>query len=209
MRNRDDPIRITKPALFLAALIPLARLVAGAFTDDLGANPVETIEHQTGLWALYFLLATLSVTPLRRYLGWTTLLRLRRMLGLYAFFYAVLHFLSWLVFDHFFDFNEIVKDIGKRPYVTVGFSAFVLLIPLALTSTNAMVRRLGGSRWRRLHSAVYVIGTLVILHFLWLVKADTREPILYGMILIALLSLRLPAMIRKTPPLTRVAEQTT
>jgi len=181
-----------KPVLFIAALIPFVHLVSGIFLDNLGANPVDTITHETGDWTLYFLLATLAVTPLRRYSRWRWPQRLRRMLGLYAFFYALLHFLTFLVFDHFFDWGEIAKDIVKRPYITVGFSAFVLLIPLALTSTDGMLRRLGGKRWKRLHSLVYVIGTLAILHYLWLVKADTREPLLYGVLLIVLLVLRLP-----------------
>ncbi len=180
-----------KPALFIAALVPFVYLVTGIFLDTLGADPVETITHETGDWTLYFLLATLAVTPLRRYSGWRWPQRLRRMLGLYAFFYALLHFLTFLVFDHFFDWGEIARDIVKRPYITVGFSAFVLLIPLALTSTDGMLRRLGGKAWKRLHSLVYVIGTLAILHYLWLVKADTREPLLYGVLLITLLALRL------------------
>jgi sulfoxide reductase heme-binding subunit YedZ len=191
------PIARVKAAVFVAALIPLGLLVLGAVTNRLGPNPVETIEHETGQWTLYCLLATLAITPLRRLTGWNAAVRLRRMLGLYAFFYACLHFSAWLVFDHFFDWMEIVKDIGKRPYVTVGFSAFLLLLPLAITSTDGMIRRLGGGRWRRLHSIVYVIGTLAILHFLWLVKADTREPILYGILLIGLLALRLPAVAMK------------
>jgi sulfoxide reductase heme-binding subunit YedZ len=194
-----NPDRWLKPLLFVAALIPCAWLIAGLFRNNLGANPVETITHQTGTTALVILLITLSITPLRRFTGWTWLARLRRMSGLFAFFYAVLHFCTWLVFDHFFDWNEIVKDIAKRPYITVGFTAFCLLIPLAVTSTNKMVRRLGVRRWKRLHSLVYVIGTLAVLHFLWLVKADVREPVIYGIVLLALLCLRLPALGRNKP----------
>lgn len=196
-----------KPAVFVLALVPFVLLVIRAFTDDLGANPVEKIEHVTGLWALRFLLITLSITPLRRMTHWNALPRLRRMLGLFAFFYVCLHFSTWLVFDHSLNIAEMLKDIRKRPYITVGFSAFVLLIPLAITSTNAMMRRLGGARWRRLHSLVYIVGTLAILHFLWLVKADKREPIFYGLILITLLVLRLPAMARRSGAAGRVASQ--
>ncbi len=199
-------LKYHKPVLFILALVPFARLVAGIFLDSLGANPVETITHETGDWTLYFLLATLAVTPLRRYSGWRWPQRLRRMLGLYAFFYALLHFLTFLVFDHFFDWNEIIRDIVKRPYITVGFSAFVLLIPLALTSTDGMLRRLGGKAWKRLHSLVYIIGTLAILHYLWLVKADVREPLLYGLLLIVLLVLRLPGSRPLRRPLRQVTE---
>ena len=204
--NRDFS-KYLKPAVFTLALVPFVLLVVRAFSDDLGANPVEKIEHVTGLWALRFLLITLSITPLRRLTHWNMLPRLRRMLGLFAFFYVCLHFSTWLVFDHSLNLVEMLKDIRKRPYITVGFSAFVLLIPLAITSTNAMMKRLGGARWRRLHSLVYVTGTLAILHFLWLVKADKREPIFYGVILITLLVLRLPAMFKRNATAARVAPQ--
>jgi len=133
------------------------------------------------------------VTPLRRLTGWNALIGLRRMLGLYAFFYACLHMLTWLVLDHFFDWAEIARDIAKRSYITAGFTAFMLLIPLAATSTDGMVRRLGGRRWKRLHRTVYLIGTLAVLHFLWLVKADIREPMFYGIVLVLLLGFPLPA----------------
>lgn len=181
--------RVIKPAVFAACLLPLAWLCWDAYMRHLGANPVETISHRTGEWAFKLLLITLTVTPLRRLTGWNTVIRLRRMLGLYAFFYACLHFFTWLVFDHFFDLTDMVKDIVKRPYITVGFAAFVLLIPLAVTSTNAMMRRLG-SRWTRLHQLVYVVATLGVLHFLWLVKADVREPVIYALVVAALLGWR-------------------
>jgi len=181
--------RVIKPAVFAACLVPLAWLLWDGFHHHLGANPIEKITHRTGGWALKFLLITLAITPLRRITGWNLIIRVRRMLGLYAFFYACLHFLTWLVFDHFFDPVTIIKDIIKRPYITVGFIAFVLLIPLAVTSTNAMMRRLG-SRWAQLHQLVYVIATLGVLHFLWLVKADVREPAVYGCTLAALLGWR-------------------
>jgi sulfoxide reductase heme-binding subunit YedZ len=181
--------RVIKPALFVLCLVPVGLLAWDAFTHHLGANPVEKLNHRTGIWTLRMLLITLSITPLRRLTGWNVLIRLRRMFGLYTFFYACLHFSTWLVFDHFFDVQEIVKDIVKRPYITVGFSAFVMLIPLAVTSTNKWVRRLG-SRWAKLHQLVYVIATLGILHYLWLVKADVRDPVIYGLMLAVLLAYR-------------------
>ncbi len=177
--------KVVKPTVFLICLIPLISLLWGAFQGSLGANPIEKVTHITGEWALRFLLLTLFVTPARKLLGWQFLLRLRRMLGLYVFFYACLHFLTYLVLDQFFDFDEIIKDILKRPYITVGFAAFVLLIPLAITSTNAMMKRLG-RRWKLLHQLIYIIGVLAILHFLWLVKADNLQPLIYAFILLLL-----------------------
>jgi methionine sulfoxide reductase heme-binding subunit len=194
-----DPIKIIKPTLFVLALVPLALLIQKGFTHGLGANPIEKIEHELGLWALRFLLITLAITPLRQFTGWHPIIRLRRMFGLYVFFYACLHFSTWLVFDNSLNIHDIVRDIIKRPYVLVGFTAFTLLTPLAITSTNKMARRLGGKRWKKLHSLVYPIGTLVILHFLWLVKADKRLPIIYGLILISLLVLRVPGFFKRIP----------
>ena len=191
--------RLIKPAAFVLCLLPFALLLWDLFHNQLGANPGEKLTHRSGEWALRFLLITLAVAPLRRMTGWHGVLRLRRMLGLYTFFYAVLHFTIWLVFDHFFDLNAIVQDIIKRPYITVGFTAFVLLIPLAATSTNAMMRRLG-RRWTTLHQLVYVAATLGVMHYLWLVKADVREPVMYGMILIALLLARVWHQRRPDPP---------
>ncbi|MEJ2553005.1 MAG: sulfoxide reductase heme-binding subunit YedZ [Gammaproteobacteria bacterium] len=189
MTETQSMTRIIKPVIFILCLVPFATLVWDAFTHHLGANPVETLNHRTGIWTLRFLLLTLTITPLRRLTGKNILIRLRRMLGLYAFFYAFMHFLTWLVFDHFFDVPEIVKDIVKRPYITVGFSAFVLLIPLAVTSTKNWVKRLG-SRWAKLHQLVYVIATGGVLHYLWLVKADVRDPVIYGILLAVLLAYR-------------------
>lgn len=179
-----------KPLVFLLCLLPLALLLWDGFHDALGANPIETITHRTGDWALRLLLVTLAVTPARRLLGWGWALRLRRMLGLFAFFYASLHFLTWLVLDQFFDWEAILKDIAKRPYITVGFSAYVLLIPLAVTSTKGMMRRLG-RRWVQLHRLVYLIAVLGVLHYLWLVKADYLQPVIYALVLAILLGLRL------------------
>lgn len=181
-----------KTVLFVSALLPFARLMLFAFTDRLGANPIEFITRNTGDWTLYFLCITLAVTPLRRLSGWNWLIRLRRMLGLFAFFYATLHFITFLWFDHFFDVDEMLKDVMKRPFITMGFTAFVLLIPLAVTSTNAMVRRLGGKRWQWLHRTIYVIAPLGILHFWWMKagKNDFEQPILFGSIVALLLLLR-------------------
>ena len=182
--------RYVKPIVFICCLIPLAMLVWDGFHDALGANPIEKITHRTGDWTLRFLLITLSVTPLRILFGWQVLMRLRRMFGLFAFFYVCLHFATYLVFDHFFDIGEIVKDIVKRPYVTVGFTAFVMLIPLALTSTNKKMKQLG-KNWKRLHQLVYVIAVCGILHYLWLVKADLLQPLIHAAILLVLLGVRI------------------
>ncbi|HZW13008.1 MAG TPA: protein-methionine-sulfoxide reductase heme-binding subunit MsrQ [Noviherbaspirillum sp.] len=184
---------LLKVVLFIAALVPFCRLVLFAFTDRLGANPIEFITRNTGDWTLYFLCMTLAVTPLRRLSGWNWLIRLRRMLGLFAFFYAALHFTTFLWFDHFFDLDEMLKDVVKRPFITVGFTAFLLLVPLAVTSTNGMVRRLGGKRWQLLHRLIYVIAPLGILHFWWMKagKNDFAQPILFGTIVGLLLLLRL------------------
>nr|WP_224101453.1 protein-methionine-sulfoxide reductase heme-binding subunit MsrQ [Paraburkholderia caribensis] len=180
-----------KIAVFVAALYPLARIVLFGFTGGLGANPIEFITRSTGLWTLVFICITLAVTPLRKLTGWNALLRFRRMLGLYAFFYAALHFTTYFWFDKWFDIAAIVKDIGKRPFITVGFAAFVLLVPLAVTSPKAMVRKLG-RRWQTLHRAIYPIAALAILHFWWMKagKHDLILPKIYGAIVIALLGWR-------------------
>ena len=185
-------ITLAKTALFVMSLLPFARLVLFVFTDRLGANPIEFITRNTGDWTLYFLCLTLAVTPLRKLTGLHWLIRLRRMLGLFAFFYASLHFTTFLWFDHFFDIEEMLKDVVKRPFITVGFIAFVLLIPLAVTSTNGMVRRLGGKRWQWLHRLVYLIAPLGILHFWWMRagKNNFAEPILFGSIVALLLLVR-------------------
>ncbi len=206
MARRDWIARRLKPAVFLTCLVPVAWLAYRAFTGDLGANPIETLSRYTGDWTLRFLLIALAVTPARHLSGWAGVMRLRRMLGLFAFFYACLHFLTYLVLDQFFHWPSIVEDIGERPYITVGFTAFVLLIPLAATSTNAMVRRLGGRRWQALHRAVYAIGVLGVLHFLWLVKADNREPLIYAFVLALLLGYRLYLRWRRDRVAARAAE---
>lgn len=175
--------------VFTAGLSPFLYLIWLGFQDALGANPVETITHFTGGWTLRLLLIVLAITPARWLLGWTEPMRYRRMIGLYVFFYASLHLLTYVVLDLNFDWPELGEDIIKRPYITVGFTAWLLLVPLAATSTRKMMRRLG-RRWSRLHRLVYVIGILAILHFVWLVKADLREPLIYGGILAFLLGYR-------------------
>jgi sulfoxide reductase heme-binding subunit YedZ len=183
-------LRTLKLAIFLLALIPIGLITWGGFHNSLGANPVEAITHRTGDWTLRFLILTLSVTPARRITGLHWLIRFRRMLGLFAFFYATLHFTTYLWLDQDFLWHEIVKDVAKRPYITVGFSALLMMIPLVLTSTRGMVKRLGGARWQKLHRLVYVIATFGVLHYLWLVKSDIREPVMYGCILLLLFSYR-------------------
>ena len=183
--------KLIKPVLFVVALIPLAWLIFRAVNNDLGANPIETLNRYTGDWVLRFLVITLAVTPLRRLTGWNGLLRYRRMLGLFAFFYACQHFLSYVWIDQFFVLPDIVNDVIKRPYITLGFASFLMLIPLAVTSTNTMVRRLGAKRWQQLHRLVYLIGIGGVVHFLWLVKSDIREPLIYVAILAVLLGFRL------------------
>ncbi len=188
--------RVVKPIAFVASLGPFAWLVRNIVTGNLGANPVERITHFTGLTALTFLLIALGVTPARRLLGMSALIQLRRMLGLYAFFYALLHFTIYGLDRTLFEgtglsLGAIGEDVAKRPYITVGFTAFLILGALAATSTNGMVKRLGGKRWRRLHQLVYVAGALGVLHFLWLVKADIRQPAMYGLVLVGLLGFRL------------------
>lgn len=181
---------LIKPPLFLAGLLPLAYYAWGAQTDTLGANPIEAVTRGLGDWALNFLLITLAVTPLRRYSGWTWLGRLRRMLGLFVFFYATLHLTTYLWFDQFFDWPAIAGDILKRPFITVGMVGFALLVPLAATSNAFAIRRLGGRRWQELHRSVYAIGLLAVLHYSWMVKADVSRPLLYALVLGVLLGLR-------------------
>lgn len=190
-----------KAALFLVALLPCARLGWAAATGDFGPNPVEFVQRFTGTWTFNFLLLTLTVTPLRVLTGWHWLLRLRRMLGLFTFFYASLHFLSFIGFDHSFDPTEIALDVIKRPFVTVGFAAFALLLPLAATSNAAAIRRLGGRRWQDLHRAVYLIGVLAATHYFWLVKATALVyPIIYSLILAVLLGWRVVDRMRRHGP---------
>ena len=193
-------VRLAKYLIFVLALIPLLRLVVAAisFPEWLGVNPAEFITRSTGDWALRMLLITLAVTPLRKLAGWNWLLRLRRMLGLFAFFYALVHFFSYVSFDHVFDPGAIFKDVLKRPFITVGFISLLLLLPLALTSANAMVKRLGAKRWLDLHRLIYLIAPLAVLHFWWMVKRDVTEPLIYAVILAVLLGSRLAWVWRRS-----------
>jgi sulfoxide reductase heme-binding subunit YedZ len=186
-------IRILKVLLFLLCLVPLAKLALETFGVagmSLGANPIEELIHRLGKWGLNFLLITLAVTPLRRLTGKNWLLRFRRMLGLFAFFYLLMHFLTYAGLDQRFDLPVIFEDIAERPFITVGFTAFLLLIPLAVTSTNAMMKRLG-RRWQKLHRLVYLVAILGVVHFYWQVKLDTLEALIYAAILAVLLGYRL------------------
>ena len=181
----------TKPPVFLLCLVPLGILIWRALTARLGANPVEFIQHTTGDWTLRFLVITLGITPLRKLLKLHDLIRFRRMLGLFAFFYACLHFLTYLGLDQSFDLSAMWKDVAKRPFITVGFTAFVLLIPLAITSTAGWIRRLGGRRWQLLHRLIYISAICGVIHYYWLVKSAVLRPLTYGAIVAALLLWRL------------------
>jgi sulfoxide reductase heme-binding subunit YedZ len=175
-----------KPLAHLLCLVPLAALLWAAFDDGLGANPVERLTHETGQWTLRFLLLTLSMTPLRQWTGLAAWIRFRRLLGLYTFFYLACHFMIWFIADHSLDVIAMGEDIIKRPYITLGFSALLLMLPLAITSNQAMIRRLG-KKWKSLHQLVYLILSLGVLHFIWLVKADYLEPTIYAIIAVVLL----------------------
>lgn len=197
----DRQLALLKRLLFVAALVPAAQLVWAIAFDGLGPNPVETLQRKTGTWTFNFLLLTLAVTPLRGISGWHWLIRLRRMLGLYAFFYGTLHFLTFIGFDHAFDIGEIAKDVVKRPFATVGFAAWTIMLPLALTSTNRAIRALGGKRWQALHRSVYAVGILAAFHYFWLVKATALIwPIVYTTLLVALLGWRAQDRLRRYGP---------
>jgi sulfoxide reductase heme-binding subunit YedZ len=190
-RRRFDLIgRVIKPSIFALCLLPLAVVAWRWASDSLGANPIEATTRTFGDWALRLLLVTLAVTPVRRLSGIAGMMRLRRMLGLFAFFYAVLHVLSYVVLDQFFDWAAIGADIAKRRYITAGMLAFLLLVPLAVTSTAGWVKRLGAKAWQRLHRLIYPAAAIACLHFFWMVKADHREPLAYALILTALLAAR-------------------
>ena len=183
-------IRWFKPVVFLACLGPLARLGWKAYNQALGANPIEVITHSTGDWTLIFLMVTLAITPLRKLTGQLWLIRYRRMFGLFAFLYVTLHFLTYIWLDQGFDVHSMAKDVYKRPFITMGFTAFVLLAPLAVTSTRKMIQRLGGRRWQWLHRLIYVSGSAAIVHFTWAMKKDHHRPIEYGVVLAVLLGYR-------------------
>ena len=200
LSNRQ--ISLLKTLLFLASLMPLLRLALAAYTDSMGANPVEFVQRFTGTWTFNFLLLTLSVSPLRALTGVHWLLRLRRMLGLYTFFYGSLHFLAFVGFDHLFAIDDIARDILKRPFVTVGFAALAIMAPLALTSNQWAIRRLGGRRWQELHRSIYLIGILATIHYFWLVKATALiYPLIYGSLLALLLCWRVKDRLGRSRPL--------
>ncbi|MCW9032820.1 MAG: protein-methionine-sulfoxide reductase heme-binding subunit MsrQ [Rhodospirillales bacterium] len=188
-----------KPLVFIASLGPAIWLAWAAYMGELGANPIEYINRFLGDWALRFLILGLAITPVRKLTGLNALARFRRMIGLFGFFYASLHILNYIAIDQFFDWQEIWTDIIKRTYITVGMVAFLALIPLAVTSTNAMVKRLGGARWRKLHRLAYFAAPAACFHFIMMVKADLREPAIYSLILIILLALRLKKPKKKSP----------
>jgi sulfoxide reductase heme-binding subunit YedZ len=189
--------RWIKPVLFVVCLVPAAVTGWDAWRGHF-TEPIKEITHRTGWWAITFLVIALAVTPARRVTGWNGLIKYRRMLGLFSFLYATLHFLTYLVLDQFFAWEFIVEDIAERPYITVGFAAFLILCALAVTSTNGWIRRLG-KRWTRLHALIYVAALGGVIHFLWQVKADTREPTIYGVIIVALLAIRLLPRRRPRP----------
>ncbi len=182
--------RIIKPLLFVSCLVPLALLTWNGFTGHLSANPISDITHETGIWTLRLIVVTLAITPLRQITKIHALIRFRRMTGLFAFFYGSLHFMTYVWLDQFFDWQSILHDIPKRPFITVGFASFVMLILLAVTSTKKMIRRLGGKKWNMVHRLIYFTGIGGVIHYLWLVKADTQRPLIYGIIVLALLAFR-------------------
>jgi sulfoxide reductase heme-binding subunit YedZ len=187
-----------KPSVFVLSLIPLVWLIWQAYSGSLSANPIDDFTDTTGTWTLRFLLISLSVTPILSLTGWGPIGSLRRMLGLFAFFYAVLHFLTFIWLDKFFDIGDALDDVAKRPFITIGFISFLILIPLAATSTNRILRWMGGRRWKRLHRMVYLAAIGGVIHYLWLVKADLRRPLTYGCILALLLGYRAWISFRKS-----------
>jgi sulfoxide reductase heme-binding subunit YedZ len=210
--SRGAPLPWLKPGLFVGALAPLGVMVVEAVQGTLGANPIAEVENVLGLAALVLLVASLACTPARRLFGWAWPARIRRQLGLFAFFYVSLHFLTYVLVDQGLDAGRIVEDIAKRPFITVGFAALVLLTPLALTSTTASIRRLGYRRWTLLHQLAYVAGVLAVIHFFWRVKIDVSQPLVYAGILAALLLVRLALwlpgfMRRRRSPVEGVARR--
>ncbi len=205
--------RWTKVVVFTLSLVPAGRLAWKAFHRGLGPNPIEFVTRETGDWILIFLVVTLAITPARKLLRLPELIRFRRMLGLFAFFYAFLHFSTWIGLDKFFDFAEMLHDVRKRPFITAGFTAFVLLLPLAVTSTRGWIRRLGGKRWQMLHRLIYVSAAAGVVHYYWLVKSDVRKPVMYGTMIGLLLAFRVGAwwmnMRRGAPVRGAMAEELT
>jgi len=183
-------LRWIKVPVFALCVVPAGRLLWRALHHGLGANPIEYVTHQTGDWTLIFVVVTLSITPVRRLLGQPQLIRYRRMLGLFAFFYGFLHFSTWIGLDKFFDLADMLKDVRKRPFITAGFTGFSLMIPLAITSTAGWIRRLGGKRWQALHRLIYATAAAGVVHYYWLVKSDVRKPLFYGAVVALLLAWR-------------------
>lgn len=196
-RHRGIPDPWIKPGILIGSLAPLAWMILRVLTHELGANPIQEVENELGLSALILLIATIACTPARRLLGWTWPMRVRRELGLLAFLYAVLHFLTYLVLDQFFDWGVIAGDIVQRPFITVGFTTLVLLAPVAWTSTNASIKKLGYARWQRIHWLVYPAGVLAAVHFVWRVKRDVSQPLTYALIIGVLLAFRVVFWLRK------------
>jgi len=204
VRRRASALQIIKPLVFAAALTPAALLVYGFYTNDLTANPLDYITDQTGTWALSFLVISLSVTPIRRLTGWNPIIKLRRMLGLFSFFYALLHMLTWVVLLNFFDVNEMVKDVFERPFITIGMATFLILLALAVTSNQFSIRRLG-RRWQRLHRLAYAAAIGAVIHFWWLVKEDVTEPRRWLVIVTLLLGMRAWWALKRRVPRPAIA----
>jgi len=202
--SRHINVKWIKPPVFLLCLAPLAYLAWTAFHNGLGANPIEAITHSTGTWALVFLCVTLSMTPLRRLLRQNWIIRFRRMFGLFAFFYGCLHVATYVWLDKSFDLSEMIKDVYKRPFITAGFTAFLLMVPLAVTSTSGMIRRLGGKRWQMLHRLVYLSAIAGAIHYYWLVKSDETVPLRFAAVVGTLLLYRLLVALSGRLRLTRV-----
>jgi sulfoxide reductase heme-binding subunit YedZ len=196
--------RWVKVIVFLLCLVPAGYLGWRVYTQDLTANPLEYITHFTGDWAIRLIALTLAITPFRKLLQLPDLIRFRRMIGVYAFFYACLHFLTYLWLDRLFDFHDLAKDLAKRPFITMGFASFLFMLPLALTSTKGWIRRMGGKRWQLLHRLVYLSGIAAVIHYYWLVKSDIRLPLMYGAIIGALLLYRVAYSLRTRPSLALV-----
>jgi methionine sulfoxide reductase heme-binding subunit len=195
--RRGPPLPWLKPAIYVGGAVPLAWMIVRAVRGTLGSNPVAEALNQLGLLALIFLMGALAMTPLKLVFGWSWPIRVRRLVGVYAFFYATLHFLTYAVIDQGLDLGAVIADIGTRQFIFVGFATWLLLLPLAVTSTNRMVRRLGFVRWQRIHRLVYLAGVLGVVHFLMRVKKDVTEPVIFGMLLFVLFFLRIRAAQRK------------
>jgi sulfoxide reductase heme-binding subunit YedZ len=199
--------RALKPTLFALCLVPLALLGTDALHDKLTANPIAEVMNRLGFWTLFFLLASLAASPMKTLFGWTFQMRVRRMAGLFAFFYASMHFATYLALDQAFDLGDIGRDIVKRKFITVGFSALLLLVPLAVTSTDGWVKRLGFQRWKRIHRLAYAAAVLGVVHFIWRVKADLLVPSIFAIVLVVLFGVRIAVFVGKARPALRPLER--